>query len=95
MSKTGNYYIYFLTNWNNKVLYVGVTSDLNRRVYEHKNKIVKGFTEKYNVDKLVYLEETKDVNAALEREKQIKKWSRQKKNALVISMNPQWKDLTA
>ncbi len=93
MSKSGSYYVYFLTNWNNKVLYVGVTNDVERRIYEHKNKIVKGFTEKYNVDKLVYLEETEDINAALEREKQIKQWSRKKKNTLVVSMNPQWKNL--
>ena len=59
------YYVCFLTNWNNKVMYVGVTNDLQRRVFEHKNKLVKGFTEKYKVDKLVYFAETNDVNSAL------------------------------
>ena len=74
-------------------MYIGVTNDLERRVYEHKNKLVKGFTEKYNVNKLVYFEETGDVNAALAREKEIKKWRREKKDALVSSMNPQWTEL--
>jgi len=94
MSKAGSYYIYFLTNWNHKVMYVGVTNDLQRRIYEHKNKLAKGFTEKYNINKLVYFEETKDINAALEREKQFKKWRRSKKNALVVAVNPLWKDLS-
>jgi len=76
------------------VMYVGVTNDLQRRLYEHKNKLVKGFTEKYKVDKLVYFEETDDVKSALSREKKIKKWRREKKNNLVISINPQWKDLS-
>lgn len=92
MEKT--YYVYLLTNWNNKVMYAGVTSDLERRVYERKNKLVEGFTEKYNVNKLVYFETTNDVMAAIEREKQIKKWRREKKNQLVIGMNPEWKDLS-
>ncbi len=82
------YYVYLLTNWNNKVMYVGVTGNLERRIYEHKNKLVEGFTQKYNVDKLVYYETTNDVMAALEREKQIKKWRREKKNQLVTQMNP-------
>jgi len=94
MSKAGSYYVYFLTNWNHNVMYVGVTNDLQRRIYEHKNKLVKGFAEKYNVNKLVYFEETKDINAALEREKQFKKWRRSKKNALVVAVNPLWKDLS-
>jgi len=92
MEKT--YYVYLLTNWNNKVMYVGVTSNLERRVYEHKNKLLAGFTEKYKVNKLVYFETSNDVMAALEREKQIKKWRREKKNLLVIGMNPEWKDLS-
>jgi putative endonuclease len=83
-----------LTNWNNKVMYVGVTNNLERRMFEHKKKLIQGFTEKYNVNKLVYFEETQDVNAALEREKQIKKWRREKKNQLVDRMNPEWKDLS-
>jgi putative endonuclease len=74
-------------------MYLGVTNDLVRRIYEHKNKLVKGFTEKYNVNKLVYFEESGDVRSALTREKEIKKWRREKKNALVISINPEWKDL--
>jgi putative endonuclease len=74
-------------------MYIGVTNDLERRVFEHKNKLVKGFTEKYNVNKLVYFEETGDVNAALAREKEIKKWRREKKDALVTSSNPQWSEL--
>ena len=88
------YYVYLLTNWNNRVMYVGVTNDLRRRVYEHQNKLVKGFTEKYNVDKLVYYEQTNDVIAALTREKEIKKWRREKKNSLVVAVNPEWHDLS-
>jgi len=94
MSGQKHFYVYHLTNWNNKVMYVGVTNDLQRRLYEHKNKLVKGFTEKYNVDKLVYFEETDDVINALAREKEIKKWRREKKNRLVLSVNPQWNDLS-
>jgi putative endonuclease len=94
MSSSERYYSYLITNWNNKVMYVGVTNNLERRIYEHKNKMVKGFTEKYNVRKLVYFEETKDVIAAIEREKEIKKWRRQKKDQLVNSSNPTWKDLS-
>jgi len=88
-----HYYVYVLTNWNNRVIYIGVTNDLERRVFDHKNKLVKGFTEKYNVNKLVYFEETGDVNAALTREKEIKKWRREKKDALVTNSNPQWTEL--
>lgn len=92
MSKT--YYVYLLTNWNNRVMYVGVTNHLERRIYEHKNKLIEGFTKKYNVDKLVYFEITSDVLAAIEREKQIKKWRREKKDRLVIAANPEWRDLS-
>ncbi len=88
-----NYYVYLMTNWNNKVMYLGVTNNLERRVYEHRNKLIKGFTEKYNVNKLVYFEETSDVAVAITREKEIKKWRREKKNALVKKVNPDWKDL--
>jgi putative endonuclease len=83
-----------LTNRNNRVLYVGVTNDLRRRVFEHKSKLVKGFTQKYNVTRLVYFEETRDVVSALEREKEIKGWRREKKNNLVGAVNPNWKDLS-
>ena len=89
------YYVYLLTNWNHKVRYVGVTNDLKRRIYEHQNKLVKGFTEKYNINRLVYFEQTGDVFTALAREKEIKKWRREKKDSLVISVNPGWDDLSA
>ena len=92
MSKT--YYIYLITNWNNKVLYTGVTNNLEKRVYQHKNKLIKGFTEKYNVNKLVYFEQTTDINSAIVREKEIKKWRREKKNKLVESKNKSWDDLS-
>ena len=82
-----------LTNWNNRVIYSGVTNDLNRRIYEHKNKMIEGFSKKYNLTKLVYSEETSDINAAIAREKEIKKWLREKKNNLVNRTNPSWKDL--
>jgi Predicted endonuclease containing a URI domain len=91
---TKNYYVYFLTNWNNKVIYVSVTNDLNRRIYEHKNKLISGFTKKYNLNKLVYFEETCDINAAINREKEIKKWRREKKDILVNQINPNWQDLS-
>ena len=94
MYMTRTYYVYLLTNWNNKVMYVGVTNNLKRRIYEHKKKLVKGFTEKYNLNKLVYFEETQDVTSAIAREKEIKKWRREKKNQLVNRMNPNWKDLS-
>ena len=87
------YYIYILTNWNDKVMYIGVTNNLKRRVYEHKNEVIDGFTKKYHVHKLVYYETTTDVKAALEREKQLKGWRREKKNSLVTDMNPNWEDL--
>ena len=89
-----NYYVYILTTQNNKVMYIGVTNNLERRLYEHKNKMVDGFTKKYNVHKLVYYEHTTDVYSAIEREKQLKKWRREKKNALVETLNPEWKDLS-
>ena len=87
------YYVYILTNKTNRVLYVGVTNNLVRRVYEHKNKAVEGFTEKYNVNKLVYYDATTDVRAAIAREKQIKGWVRQKKLNLISDLNPLWRDL--
>ena len=88
------YYVYILANWNNKVLYIGVTSNLERRLYEHKMKLVDGFTQKYNVDKLVYYEVTSDVKTALEREKQLKGWVRAKKDMLIEHQNPAWEDLS-
>ena len=88
------YYVYLLTTWNNKVLYTGVTNNIERRMYEHKNKLNNGFTKKYNIHKLVYFEETDDIVTAIEREKQIKGWLRVKKNNLVESVNPNWHDLS-
>jgi len=87
------YYIYITTNKSNRVLYTGVTNDLRKRIYQHKEKFVKGFTEKYNVDKLVYYEICGDVGNAILREKQIKGGSRVKKIELVNAMNPDWRDL--
>jgi len=89
-----SYYVYILTNWNNEVMYVGVTNNLERRIYEHKQKLIDGFTKKYNLNKLVYFEKTNNVLVAIEREKEIKKWRREKKNALVLKDNSQWKDLS-
>ena len=88
------YYVYILTNQTNNVMYIGVTNDLERRLYEHKHHLVDGFTRDYRVEKLVYFEETSDVMAAIEREKQLKKWRRAKKNALVQQTNPLWRDLS-
>ena len=90
---TKQYYVYFLTNYNNKVLYVGVTNDLKRRVYEHKQGLVDGFTKKYHVHKLVYYEMGEAIEGAILREKQIKAGSRKKKDELVVRFNPTWKDL--
>ena len=88
-----NYYVYIMTNFS-KTLYTGVTNNLEKRAYEHKNKLVEGFTKKYNITKLVFFEETNDVNAAIVREKEIKGWLRKKKIALIESTNPTWKDLS-
>ena len=88
------YYVYILTNKMGNVLYTGVTNDLIKRVYEHKNHLDKGsFTARYNVEKLVYYEMTSDVESAIEREKQIKGWNRKRKNKLVESMNSNWNEL--
>ncbi len=87
------YYVYIMTN-KSRTLYTGVTNDLARRVYEHKQKLLPGFTSKYNITKLVYFEATEDVYAALNREKQIKGWLRDKKIALIEAANPDWKDLS-
>ena len=87
------YYVYIITNKHNTVLYTGVTNDLRRRLYEHKMKLLPGFTSKYNASKLVYYAVFEDVNAAIAREKQIKAGSRLKKIALIESMNPEWEKL--
>jgi putative endonuclease len=88
------YYVYILSNWDDSVLYIGVTSDLKRRLYEHRNHLVNGFTAQYNVHKLVYFEYTNDVRSAIDREKQLKGWRRDKKNALISKANPEWIDLS-
>jgi putative endonuclease len=93
MKQQRTYFVYILTNWNHKVLYIGVTNNLSKRIYQHKNKLIDGFTKKYNVNKLVYYESTEDVQSAITREKQLKGWIRKKKNSLVITINPEWKDL--
>jgi len=87
------YFVYIMAS-HTRVLYTGVTSDLVKRVFQHKYKLTRGFTSKYNVDILVYYESTTDVMAATEREKRIKSWTRAKKLALIESMNPNWKDLS-
>ena len=88
------YYVYILTNKHNSVLYTGVTNDLVRRVYEHKNHLdKKSFTSRYNVEKLVFYEQTNNVESAIQREKQIKSWNRNRKIKLLEEMNPQWEDL--
>ncbi len=89
-----NYYVYIITNYANTVLYVGVTNDLERRMHEHKNKLIKGFSSKYNLNKLVYFEDGSDVNAAIAREKQIKAGSRKKKVGLIEDTNPKWRDIS-
>jgi len=87
------YYVYIMSNKRNTVLYTGVTSDLKRRVYEHKEKMVDGFTKKYNLIKFVYYEVFEDIENAILREKQIKGGSRQKEVELISSMNKEWRDL--
>ncbi len=89
-----SYYVYILSSATNYSVYIGVTNDLIRRVYEHRHEAdPNSFTAQYQIHKLVYFEETTDIRAALEREKQLKGWRRSKKNALIETMNPQWKDL--
>jgi putative endonuclease len=87
------YYVYIITNKYNNVLYIGVTENLARRIYEHKNKLINGFTKQYNCTKLVWYEETNDIDAAITREKQMKKWKREYKNNVIKEMNPNWIDL--
>lgn len=87
------YYIYITVNKSNEVIYVGVTNDLIKRIYEHKNKIFDGFTKKYNVDKLVYYEIYNDIEEAIKREKQLKNWHREWKLNIVKGINPGFNDL--
>ncbi len=88
------YYVYILSNSTNSTLYVGMTNDLCRRLYEHKNKLISGFTKKYNIHKLVYFEKTTDVKAAIQREKRLKKWNREWKFELIKTNNPNLNDLS-
>ena len=92
MSKT--YAVNILTNYNETTFYIGVTGDLQKRIWEHKNKVVEGFTKKYNVDKLVYYELTENVESALNREKRLKRWHRDWKINLIKEMNPDFNDLS-
>jgi putative endonuclease len=93
MSEMKNYYVYIMTN-NSKTLYVGVTNDLNRRVFEHKNKLIEGFSKKYNLTKLVYFETFNQIEDAIRREKQLKNWHRQWKINLIEEVNNEWNDLS-
>jgi len=86
--------VYILTNWNDKVLYIGVTNDLQRRVLEHKNKTIEGFSSRYNLEKLVYYECGQYINDAIAREHEKKGWIRAKKIELISAFNPEWKDLS-
>ena len=89
-----NYYVYILASKKNGTLYIGVTNDLIKRIYEHKNKLTEGFTCKYQVNRLVYYETTSEITVALRREKQLKNWKRDWKIELIEKNNPQWKDLS-
>ena len=88
------YYVYIITNKKEGVLYIGVTNDLERRMFEHKHKIIKGFSEKYNLDKLVYFEKYQHINDAIKREKNLKKWKRDWKIKLIIEENYNWNDIS-
>ena len=89
------YYVYILTNKVRTVLYTGVTNSLSRRIWQHKNKTLPGFTSRYNLNCLIYFEEFRDINDAIAREKQIKGWSRAKKTTMIAQENPRWNDLSA
>ena len=86
-------YIYIITNYNNTTVYIGVTSNLVQRIYQHKSKCVDGFSKKYNLSKLVYYEQTENIETAIEREKYLKGKTRKYKNELITKFNPNWKDL--
>ena len=88
-----SFYVYIMASKRNGTLYVGSTSDLTKRVWEHKNKVTDGFTKKYKIDKLTYFEQTENIMSALEREKQLKKWNRTKKINLINKTNPNWEEL--
>lgn len=88
------YYVYIISNWTGVRIYTGVTSDLEKRLWQHKNKTFDGFSKKYNLNKLVYFETYEDPENAIKREKEIKAWRREKKNNLIETKNPQWTDLS-
>ena len=88
-----NFYVYITTNWNHTILYIGVTNDLKRRIFEHRSKLVEGFTQKFNVNKLVYYEHFSKIDDAIKREKNLKRWKREWKIDLISDMNPDWRDL--
>lgn len=88
-----NFCVYITTNWNHEVLYVGVTNNLKRRIFEHRTKLVPGFTKKYSVSKLVYYEHFSKIDDAIKREKNMKRWKREWKTELISEMNPDWRDL--
>jgi putative endonuclease len=93
MARKKVYYVYIMGS-KSGTLYVGITSDIKKRVYEHKNHLLPGFTDKYNIEKLLYFETIRDAPSAINREKQIKPWRREKKVALIDSINPEWNDLS-
>ncbi|HKI89369.1 MAG TPA: GIY-YIG nuclease family protein [Draconibacterium sp.] len=88
-----NYFVYIVTNKNKTVLYIGVTNDLQRRIYEHENSLMPGFTQKYNCHYLVYYEHFQNIDDAISKEKELKKWRREKKLKLINEFNPEWKFL--
>ncbi|PWH84796.1 GIY-YIG nuclease family protein [Brumimicrobium oceani] len=93
MRTTKTYFVYILTNKSNKTIYIGVTNNIVRRVFEHKNKLNKGFTEKYNINKLVYYETFQYIKEAIKREKQLNRFPRSKKEDLINEINPEWNEL--
>jgi putative endonuclease len=93
MPPNKTYYVYIMTN-QSRTLYVGVTNDIFKRVWEHKTGLVEGFTKRYNIDTLIYVESFDDILSAIAREKQIKRWRREKKIQLIIQANPNWRDLS-
>ena len=89
------FYVYILTNKINTVLYIGITNNLSRRLYEHQHDLIDGFTKRYHIHKLIYYEAFHDPSTAIAREKQLKGWKREKKNMLIAKMNPNWDDLSS
>lgn len=88
------YYVYILTNITNSILYIGVTNNIQRRIFEHKSDLIDGFSKKYHLHKLIYIEEYGKITDAIAREKQLKKWTGQKKEWLINTVNSEWKDLS-